>query len=120
MIAVIEQEGMAALASRQLQSSVARSTLERQAPLAETVRRMMASAPPEGVRWGFRHIGLQAEGIEWELTLAGTAGPVRVVVADQSPGVPAPGGGELRLPAGTMFSRSWVSGTTIARSAYSF
>jgi 3-oxoadipate enol-lactonase len=48
MIALIEQEGMTALAARQLQSSVARSTLERQAPLAETVRRMMASAPPEG------------------------------------------------------------------------
>ena len=47
-ITVIEQEGMTALASRQLQTSVGRSTLERQAPLAETVRRMMASVPPEG------------------------------------------------------------------------
>ena len=48
LISLIENEGMTALAARQLQASVARSTLERQAPLAETVRRMMASAPPEG------------------------------------------------------------------------
>jgi pimeloyl-ACP methyl ester carboxylesterase len=48
LITLIEQEGMTALAARQLPSSVARSTLERQAPLAETVRQMMASAPPEG------------------------------------------------------------------------
>ena len=48
LIEVIEREGMAALASRQLASSLARSTIERRAPLAETVRRMMASAPAEG------------------------------------------------------------------------
>ena len=48
LIALIEQEGMAALAARQLPSMVGRSTLERQSPLADTVRRMMASAPPEG------------------------------------------------------------------------
>ena len=48
LIAVIEQEGMAALASRQLGSSLARSTIERQAPITETVRRMMSSAPAEG------------------------------------------------------------------------
>jgi hypothetical protein len=80
----------------------------------------VTSAPPEGVRWSFRHIGLQAEGIEWEVTLAATAGPVKVVVADQSSGVPGPDGGKLRLPEGTMFSRSWVSGTTLARSSYTF
>jgi pimeloyl-ACP methyl ester carboxylesterase len=39
---------MTALATRQLAPSVARSTLERQAPLAETARRMMASVPPDG------------------------------------------------------------------------
>ena len=48
LIALIEQEGMTALAARQLPSMVGRSTLERRSPLAETVRRMMASAPPEG------------------------------------------------------------------------
>jgi 3-oxoadipate enol-lactonase len=48
LIALIEQEGMTALAARQLEPSVARSTLERQAPLADTVRRMMASVPAEG------------------------------------------------------------------------
>jgi pimeloyl-ACP methyl ester carboxylesterase len=48
LIALIEQEGMTALAARQLPSMVGRSTLERRSPLAETVRRMMASVPPEG------------------------------------------------------------------------
>jgi 3-oxoadipate enol-lactonase len=48
LIALIEQEGMSALAARQLQSTVGRSTLERQAPLAEAVRQMMASVPSEG------------------------------------------------------------------------
>lgn len=48
LIAQIEQEGMAAIAERQLHSSVARDTLERHAPLAESVRRMMLSVPAEG------------------------------------------------------------------------
>ncbi len=48
LIALLEQEGMAVLAARQLPSMVGRSTLERQSPLAETVRRMMASVPSEG------------------------------------------------------------------------
>ena len=47
-IALIEQEGMAALAERQLQPTLARSTIERHAPLVNAVRRMMASVPPEG------------------------------------------------------------------------
>jgi pimeloyl-ACP methyl ester carboxylesterase len=48
MISVIEQDGMEALAARQLQTSFAPSTVERQPELVETVRRMMASTPPEG------------------------------------------------------------------------
>jgi len=48
LIASIEQEGMAALAERQLQSMLARTTIERHAPLVDTVRHMMASVPPEG------------------------------------------------------------------------
>jgi 3-oxoadipate enol-lactonase len=48
LIALIEQEGMHALAERQLQPMLARSTIERHAPLVDTVRRMMASVPPEG------------------------------------------------------------------------
>lgn len=48
LITLIEQEGMSELAARQIQAMIARSTLERQAPLADTVRRMMASVPPEG------------------------------------------------------------------------
>ncbi|HKP16027.1 MAG TPA: alpha/beta fold hydrolase [Gemmatimonadaceae bacterium] len=47
-IASIEQEGMTALAERQLPSMLGRSTIERHPPLVDTVRRMMASVPPEG------------------------------------------------------------------------
>jgi 3-oxoadipate enol-lactonase len=48
-IGLIEQEGMQALAARQLPSMVGRSTLERRPELAESVRHMMASLSPEGV-----------------------------------------------------------------------
>ena len=48
LIASIEQEGMTALAERQLPSMLASSTIERHPSLVETVRRMMASVPPEG------------------------------------------------------------------------
>jgi 3-oxoadipate enol-lactonase len=48
LIGVIEQEGTTALAERQLQTMLGRSTLARQPQLVETVRRMMASTPPEG------------------------------------------------------------------------
>ena len=48
LIAVIEQEGMSALADRQLESMLGRSTRERQPELVDTVRHMMASTPPEG------------------------------------------------------------------------
>ena len=48
LITLIEQEGMNALAARQLSSSVGRSTLERQPELVETVRHMMASVPADG------------------------------------------------------------------------
>lgn len=80
----------------------------------------VTSPPPDGIPWSFRHIGLQPEGIEWELTLEATAAPVRIVVTDQSAGVVSPEGGELRLPPGTMYARSWVAGTTLARSAYAY
>jgi 3-oxoadipate enol-lactonase len=49
LIALIEREGMDALAARQLPSMIGRSTKERQPELAEGVRRMMASLSPEGV-----------------------------------------------------------------------
>ena len=48
MISVIEREGMEVLAAQQLRSSLAPSTLERRPQMVETVRRMMASTPPEG------------------------------------------------------------------------
>lgn len=48
LVALIEQEGMAALAERQLQPMLGRTTLERQPHLVDTVRRMMSSTPAEG------------------------------------------------------------------------
>lgn len=54
LIELIEQEGMDALAARQLTSSVARSTLERQPELVETVRRMMASVSADGATGALR------------------------------------------------------------------
>ena len=47
-IALIEQEGMTALADRQLEPMIGRTTLERQPELAESVRRLMAAVPAEG------------------------------------------------------------------------
>jgi len=48
LIALIEQEGMTALAERQLQPMLARATIERHPALVDTVRQMMASVPPDG------------------------------------------------------------------------
>lgn len=48
LITLIEQEGMIALAERQLQPMLARATIERHAELVDNVRSMMASVPPEG------------------------------------------------------------------------
>jgi len=48
LIALIEQEGTSALAARQIEPMLGRSTRERQPLLAESVRSMMASMPPEG------------------------------------------------------------------------
>jgi pimeloyl-ACP methyl ester carboxylesterase len=54
LIELIEQQGMNALAARQLPSMLARSTLERQPELVETVRHMMASVSAEGAIGGLR------------------------------------------------------------------
>jgi 3-oxoadipate enol-lactonase len=48
LIALIEEHGIEALAARQLRPTLGRSTFEHRPLLVETVRRMMASAPPAG------------------------------------------------------------------------
>lgn len=48
LIDLIERDGTAALAARQIEPMLGRSTRERQPLLVETVRRMMASVSPEG------------------------------------------------------------------------
>jgi len=48
LIALIEEQGVDALAERQLQPSLGRSTFEQRPQLTERVRRMLASAPAAG------------------------------------------------------------------------
>jgi hypothetical protein len=76
--------------------------------------------PPEGTRWGFRHVGMGEEGIEWSLTIESSGEPVRIVVVDQSSGIPREGAEAVMLPGDVMFARSWVSGTTLVRAAFQF
>jgi hypothetical protein len=72
----------------------------------------------EGAVWGFRHIGGGDEGFELKLVVDPAAGPVRITVVDQSPGVDNPAA--ARLGPDTMYARSWVAGTTLVRRSYAF
>jgi hypothetical protein len=72
----------------------------------------------EGAIWGFRHIGTDDDGFELKLVVDPAAGPVRITVVDQSPGVI-----ELaaaRLGPDAMYARSWIAGTTLVRRSYAF
>ena len=80
----------------------------------------VAGPLPRGTRWGFRHVGLAESGVEWSLTVEASAEPLKIVVVDQSSGIPEGEGFTRRLPPGATFARSWVSGTTLARSAFQF
>ena len=71
-----------------------------------------------GVVWGFRHIGAGDEGFELKLAVDPSAGPVRLTVIDQSPGLPDPAA--VRLGEDAMYARSWVAGTTLVRLSYTF
>ncbi|HEX6183320.1 MAG TPA: M28 family peptidase [Pyrinomonadaceae bacterium] len=71
-----------------------------------------------GVVWGFRHIGVGDEGFELKLAVDPSAGPVRLTVIDQSPGVPDPAA--VRLGEDAMYARSWVAGTTLVRLSHTF
>jgi pimeloyl-ACP methyl ester carboxylesterase len=54
LIAFVEANGVQALAERQLRAMVGRTTFETRPPLLESMRRLMASAPLEGVIGGLR------------------------------------------------------------------
>jgi hypothetical protein len=82
--------------------------------------RAVSDPPPEGMRWGFRHVGSGDEEVEWSLTIESSGEPVRIVVVDQSSGIPREGAGAAALPADAMFARSWVSGTTLVRAAFRY
>jgi hypothetical protein len=101
--------------------------LERDTKVLETavngnpvLGRAVSEPPPEGTRWGFRHVGSGDEEIEWSLTIESSGEPVRIVVVDQSSGIPQEGAGAVALPGDVMFARSWVSGTTLVRAAFQF
>jgi hypothetical protein len=72
----------------------------------------------EGGVWGFRHVGAGDDGFELKLVVDPSAGPVRVTVVDQSPGVDDPAA--ARLGPDAMYARSWVAGTTLVRRSYAF
>jgi hypothetical protein len=101
--------------------------LERETKVLETavngnpvLGRAVSEPPPKGTRWGFRHVGSGDEEIEWSLTVESSGEPIRIVVVDQSSGIPQEGAGALALPGDVMFARSWVSGTTLVRAAFQF
>jgi hypothetical protein len=72
----------------------------------------------EGAVWGFRHVGAGDDGFELKLVVDPAAGPVRVTVVDQSPGIDDPAA--ARLGPDAMYARSWVAGTTLVRRSYAF
>ena len=71
-----------------------------------------------GAVWGFRHIGADEDGFELKLVVDPAAGPVRLTVVDQSPGIDDPAA--ARLGPDAMYARSWVAGTTLVRRSYAF
>jgi 3-oxoadipate enol-lactonase len=86
LVALIETEGMDALAARQLRSLLARSTLERQPPLVESVRHMMASVPPAGAIGALRAMAARPD----STSLLGTIDVPTLVVGGAEDGVTPP------------------------------
>ena len=86
LVALIEAEGMAALAARQLPSMLSRSTIERQAPLAELVRHMMETVPPEGAIGAQRAMTARPD----STPLLGTIGVPTLVIGGADDGVTPP------------------------------
>jgi 3-oxoadipate enol-lactonase len=87
LVALIETEGMDALAARQLRSLLARSTLERQPPLVESVRHMMASVPPAGAIGALRAMAARPD----STPMLGTIDVPTLVVGGAEDGVTPPG-----------------------------
>jgi 3-oxoadipate enol-lactonase len=86
LVALIETEGMDALAARQLRSLLARSTLERQPPLVESVRHMMASVPPAGAIGALRAMAARPD----STPMLGTIDVPTLVVGGAEDGVTPP------------------------------
>ena len=86
LITLIEQEGTTALAARQIEPTLGRSTLERQPLLVETVRRMMASVPPEGAIGALRAMAARPD----STPLLGTIDVPTLVVGGAEDGITPP------------------------------
>jgi pimeloyl-ACP methyl ester carboxylesterase len=86
LIALIEREGMGALATKQVPSTLGRSTLERQPELVETVHRMMASMPAEGAIGALRAMAARAD----STPLLGTIDVPTLAVGGAEDGVTPP------------------------------
>ena len=86
LIALIEQDGTAALAERQIEPMLGRSTRERQPLLVETVRRMMAAVPPEGAIGALRAMAARSD----STPLLGTIDVPTLVVGGAEDGIIAP------------------------------
>lgn len=76
--------------------------------------------PPQGVRWGFRHMGLPREGIELTLEVEKGA-PIEITIVDQSfELLVIPGTDPKKMPEDMMPARSWIANSTLVRSTFSF
>jgi pimeloyl-ACP methyl ester carboxylesterase len=61
LIALVEQQGVEALAGRQLKAMVGATTFETRADVRESLRQLMAAAPAEGVIGGLRAMAARAD-----------------------------------------------------------
>jgi hypothetical protein len=82
---------------------------------------LVAAPLPANICWGFRHVGLPEEGIEWILEIEPSSAPIEITVVDQSFELPAlPNPDSKQLPGEIMAARSWIANSTLVRAAFSF
>lgn len=68
--------------------------------------------------WGFRHINLPADGLQWTIEVDATdQRPIEIVAIDQTFSLPAITANKV-LPNNMMYARSWIANSTMARTRY--
>lgn len=70
--------------------------------------------------WGFRHMNLPPEGLEWVIEVAASDRPLEVIAIDQSFGLTELGAAVKALPADMMPARSWIANSILVRSSFRF